>query len=47
MTDVEERVTVVETEAMNITKIGMQYRMLTLLENHEFSQIKIATSPIR
>ena len=37
----------VETEAMNITKIGMQYRMLTLLENHEFSQIKIATSPIR
>lgn len=37
----------VETEAMNIVKIGMQYKMLTLLENHEFSQIKTATSAIR
>ncbi|MCR5612560.1 flagellar basal body rod protein FlgB [Treponema sp.] len=37
----------VETEAMNIVKIQMQYKMLTLLENHEFSQIKTATAAIR
>ena len=37
----------VETEAMNIIKIGMQYKMLTLLENHEFSQLKTAMAPIR
>lgn len=37
----------VETEAMNIVKIGMQYKMFTLLENHEFSQVKTAMSAIR
>lgn len=31
-----------EEEAMNITKIQMQYRLLTQLENFEFSQVKIA-----
>lgn len=37
----------VESEAMDIVKIGMQYRMLTMLENHEFSQVKTAMSAIR
>lgn len=37
----------VETEAMNIVKIGMQYKMLSLLESHEFSQVKTAMSAIR
>lgn len=37
----------VETEAMDIVKIGMQYKMLTLLESHEFSQLKTAMSAIR
>src|SRR5574344_406586 len=31
-----------EEEAMNVTKIQMQYRLLTQLENFEFSQIKTA-----
>jgi len=31
-----------EEEAMNITKIQMQYRLLTQLQNFQFSQIKIA-----
>jgi flagellar basal-body rod protein FlgB len=31
-----------ETEAMNITKIQMQYRLLSQLENFEFSQIRTA-----
>ena len=31
-----------EEEAMNITKIQMQYRLLTQLENFEFNQVKIA-----
>ena len=37
----------VESEAMDIVKIGMQYRMLTLMQNHEFSQIKTVMAPIR
>lgn len=37
----------VETEAMNIVKIQMQYKMLSLLEGHEFSQVKTAMSAIR
>ncbi|MBQ7619191.1 MAG: flagellar basal body rod protein FlgB, partial [Treponema sp.] len=32
----------VETEAMNIIKIQMQYRLLSQLENFEFSQVKTA-----
>jgi flagellar basal-body rod protein FlgB len=31
-----------ETEAMNITKIQLQYRLLSQLENFEFSQIRTA-----
>ena len=31
-----------EEEAMNITKIQMQYRLLTQLESFEFNQIKTA-----
>ena len=37
----------VETEAMNIIKIQMQYRLLSQLENFEFSQVKTAMSPNR
>lgn len=37
----------VENEAMNIVKIQMQYRMLTMLESHEFTQVKTAMSAIR
>lgn len=32
----------VETEAMNIIKIQMQYKLLSQLENFEFSQVKTA-----
>ena len=31
-----------ETEAMNILKLQMNYRLLTQLENFEFSQVKVA-----
>ena len=31
-----------EEEAMNVTKIQMQYRLLTQLQNFQFNQIKIA-----
>ena len=37
----------VEAEAMNIIKIQMQYRLLSQLENFEFSQVKTAMSPNR
>ncbi|MCQ2611173.1 MAG: flagellar basal body rod protein FlgB [Treponema sp.] len=37
----------VETEAMNIVKIQMQYKLLSLLESHEFSQVKTAMTAIR
>ncbi|MCR5046061.1 MAG: flagellar basal body rod protein FlgB, partial [Treponema sp.] len=37
----------VETEAMNIIKIQMQYRLLSQLENFEFNQVKTAMSPNR
>ena len=37
----------VETEAMNIVKVEMQYKMLSLLQNYEFSQVKTAMSAIR
>lgn len=37
----------VETEAMDIVKIQMQYKMLTMLEGHEFSQLKTAMAAIR
>ncbi len=37
----------VETEAMNIVKVEMQYKMLALLQNYEFSQVKTAMSAIR
>ena len=37
----------VETEAMNIIKIQMQYRLLSQLENFEFSQVKTAMQPNR
>lgn len=32
----------VETEAMNVLKIQLQYQLLTQLESHEFTQIKTA-----
>ena len=31
-----------ETEAMNVLKIQLQYRLLTQLENFEFSQVRTA-----
>ncbi len=37
----------VENEAMDIVKIQMQYKMLTMLESFEFSQVKTAMSAIR
>ena len=37
----------VENEAMDIVKIQMQYKMLTMLESCEFSQVKTAMSAIR
>ena len=36
-----------EEEAMNIVQIQMQYRLLTQLENFEFSQINTAMKSIR
>lgn len=37
----------VETEAMNIIKIQMQYKLLTQMENFEFSQMRTAMSSNR
>ena len=37
----------VENEAMDIVKIQMQYKMLTMLESFEFSQVKTAMYAIR
>ena len=37
----------VENEAMDIVKIQMQYKMLTMPESFEFSQVKTAMSAIR
>ena len=37
----------VETEAMNIIKIQMQYRLLSQLEGFEFNQVKTAMSSNR
>ncbi len=37
----------VESEAMDIVKVQMQYKMLTMLESFEFSQVKTAMSAIR
>lgn len=37
----------VETEAMNVIKIQMQYRLLSQLENFEFSQVRTAMQPNR
>ncbi|MBD5433011.1 MAG: flagellar basal body rod protein FlgB [Treponema sp.] len=37
----------VETEAMNVIKIQMQYRLLSQLENFEFNQVRTAMQPNR
>lgn len=37
----------VETEAMNIVKIQMQYRLLSQLESFEFGQVRTAMQPSR
>lgn len=37
----------VESEAMDIVKAEMQYKMLTMLQSFEFSQVKTAMSAIR
>ena len=37
----------IETEAMNVIKIQMQYRLLSQLQNFEFNQVKVAMQPMR
>lgn len=37
----------IETEAMNVVKMDLQYRLLSQLENFEFSQVKTAMSSNR
>ena len=36
-----------EEEAMNLVQIQMQYRLLTQLENFEFSQVNVAMKSVR
>ncbi len=38
---------IIAIQRMNIIKIQMQYRLLSQLENFEFSQVKTAMSPNR